>query len=476
MTTLDNFRREARRWLKAVRAGDAAELARLHRVHPQASGPPTLRDIQHAVAREHGYESWAAMRTAIDRRSAQPAAARVSGFGHAERVAAFLEAACPDADVRGPSSRTLYLNTATRLLTRHPEVAGDSLYTSVVCGDLDAVERILDGRPEAASEAGGPKEWPPLLYLVNARLLTAAAHENAVAIARALLDRGADPNARYILNGIEDYPYTVLTGVLGRGEEEARTHPRAEPLARLLFERGAEPYDGQTLYNVFADHGSRQMLGDDIIWLLDLIYMHSLQRGRKADWDDPEWPMLDPWGRGQGAGFLLDAARDGHHVKLTEWLLAHGARPDAVRIKREPVADDAPAAMLAAIREDRADVAERLLDAGLSPDHEYVEHGGSRPLHHAAGADAVRVISLLIERGAEVDARESNWNATPMGFAVYGQRHRALEVLGGVSRDIFNLTFTGNVARLRELFATEPGLAKTREPKRGHAAHAAARR
>ncbi len=168
MTTLDNFRRQARRWLKAVRAGDAAELARLHRVHPQASGPPTLRDIQHAVAREHGYESWAAMRR--DSRAARPAAASVSGFGHAERVAAFLEAACPDADVRGPSSRTLYLNTATRLLTRHPEVAGDSLYTSVVCGDLDAVERILAGRPEAASEAGGPKAWPPLLYLVNARL------------------------------------------------------------------------------------------------------------------------------------------------------------------------------------------------------------------------------------------------------------------------------------------------------------------
>ncbi len=291
--------------------------------------------------------------------------------------------------------------------------------------------------------------------------LTEAAHENAVAIARALLDRGADPHARYILNGIEDYPYTVLTGILGRGEEEARTHPRAEPLAQLLFERGAEPYDSQTLYNVFADHGSRQMLDDDIVWLLDLIYTHSLQRGRKADWDNPEWPMLDPWGRGQGAGFLLDAARDGNHVKLTEWLLAHGARPDAVRIKREPVADDAPAAMLAAIQEDRADVAERLLDDGLSPDHEYVEHGRSRPLHHAAGADAVGVISLLIERGAEVDAREANWNATPMGFAVYGQRHRALEVLGGVSRDIFNLTFSGNVARLRELFATEPGLAKT---------------
>ena len=467
MTTLSNFRREAKRWLKAVRAGDAGELARLHRVHPQAAGLPTLRDTQHAVARAHGYESWAAMRTALERRMAPDSASHVVGFGPAERVAAFLDAACPDADDRGPSNRTVKLNTAMRLLTRHPEIAEENVFTRVVCGDLEGVDRLLEERPDAVTEAGGPKAWPPLLYLCNARLSVPASYENAVAIARALLDRGADPNARYILKGVEDYPYTALTGVLGRGEEEAQTHPHAEALARLLFERGAEPYDGQTLYNVFADHGSRRELGDDIIWLLDLIYTHSVQRGRQADWDDPDWPMLDPWGRGQGAGFLLDAARDGNHVKLTEWLIAHGARPDAVRIKPEPAADDPPAAMLAAIRDDRVDVAARLLDGGLSPDHEYTEHGRSRPLHHAAAADAVRVISLLIERGAEVDARESNWHATPMGFAVYGQRPRALAVLGRVSRDIYNLTFTGNIARLRELLDAEPALAKTVSPHGG---------
>ena len=520
MTTLDNFRREAKRWLKAVRSGDADARERLARAHPRAADPPTLRDVQYAIAREHGYESWQALRDAIDRRTAPDAVAFASGFDDDARVAAFLAAACPDATVSGPWNRTLQLNTAMRLLQRHPEIARADLHASVVCGTVHEVDRILDAQPGAASEPGGPRGWPPLLYLCNARLSIAASHENAVAIAHALLDRGADPNARYILKGIEDYPYTALAGVMGRGEEEAATHPRAEDLARLLFDSGAEPYDGQVLYNVFADHGSRPQLGNDIVWLMDLIYTHAVQRGRRADWSDPDWSMLDPWGRGHGAGFLLEAAIDRNLLELAEWLLAHGAGPNGgrilpsgistpspyeqavrrgflamadllVRYGATPIAvnphdtpsdEDAfvatcfrldrdevtarlhehpeylesPKAMFAAARDDRVDVVELLLDLGVSPDVE--DPSLARPLHQAAGADAVRTISLLIHRGADVDAREANWHATPLGFAVYGQRQRAIEVLGRVSRDVFNLAFTGHVERLQELLDADPTL------------------
>jgi len=279
-----------------------------------------------------------------------------------------------------------------------------------------------------------------------------------------LLDAGADPNARYILHGDEDYPYSALACVLGRGEEEARTHAHAEPLAGLLLDRGAEPYDSQLLYNVFADNSSRGLLGDDMVWLLELIYTHSVQRGRKADWDNPDWPMLDPWGRGHGAGFLLDAAMDGRHERLTAWLLAHGARPDPSRVKRQPSDDDRPAALLHAVQHDRVDIVERLLDGGMSADHDFAGLGHSRPLHHAAGADAAGVIALLIARGAEIDPRESNWNATPLGFAIFGERQRAIDALARVSRDVFNLTFAGKVERLRELFDEDPALAKAVRP------------
>src|SRR2546426_4662705 len=76
-----------------------------------------------------------------------------------ERVAAFLEYACPDARVIGPGARRSAQNAAMRILTRHPDIARDSLYTAVVCGDLEEVQRILSVRPDAASENGGPKGW-----------------------------------------------------------------------------------------------------------------------------------------------------------------------------------------------------------------------------------------------------------------------------------------------------------------------------
>ena len=58
--------------------------------------------------------------------------------------------------------------------------------------------------------------------------------------------------------------------------------------------------------------------------------------------------------------------------------------------------------------------------------------------------------ALLIGRGAEVDPVESNWNATPLGIASYGQKTQMIELLGSASRDIWELTWAGNAARLRE--------------------------
>ena len=65
MTTLDNLRKAAKRWLKALRAGDADARARLARAYPDAPAAPTLRDVQHALAREGGHESWRALTKAV---------------------------------------------------------------------------------------------------------------------------------------------------------------------------------------------------------------------------------------------------------------------------------------------------------------------------------------------------------------------------------------------------------------------------
>ena len=75
MGTLDNLKKEAKRRLKAL--GESA---------PRGTRP-SLRDVQHALAREHGHESWRAMTEAIVREqpAALPRGGRVcragAGFG-----------------------------------------------------------------------------------------------------------------------------------------------------------------------------------------------------------------------------------------------------------------------------------------------------------------------------------------------------------------------------------------------------------
>jgi adenylate kinase family enzyme len=79
-TSLENLRKEAKRWLKALRANDADARARLERSYPSAPENPVLRDVQHALAREHGLESWIALAQALEQAPAEasPALARTA--------------------------------------------------------------------------------------------------------------------------------------------------------------------------------------------------------------------------------------------------------------------------------------------------------------------------------------------------------------------------------------------------------------
>jgi ankyrin repeat protein len=189
-------------------------------------------------------------------------------------------------------------------------------------------------------------------------------------------------------------------------------------------------------------------------------------------------PARDP--RMPGSALYEEAIRRGR-VRIAELLLKHGAPPVALQpsdeeafiaacferdagraralVARQPDLLASTEAIDAAAKTDRADVAELLLDLGMSIELENRKH--QRPLHFAAWHDAADTARLLIGRGAAIDPVESEWNNTPLDFAVYGLHMRTIQVLVPHSRDISNLVFVGAVERLRELIEKEPDLART---------------
>ena len=514
-TTLANLKKEAKRWLKALQANDEEAGRRLLRAYPDAPAEPKLRYVQHALALEHGCSGWAELKKNLASLSESSVIADSPRL-RPELVDQFLEYACADPILNnGPAAHLRRERAAVRILNRYPEIAHANIHTAVVCGALEEVERILKDHPKAAIEPGGPqrrrhlsrneKLWTPLLHLCYGRLPTQAAGDNAEAIAEVLLDHGANPND-YFEVGSHPCRYTALCGVAGEGEDDGPPHPQREALTRLLFERGAEPYDIQVFYNTHFH--------SEILWLLELVYEYSVKAGRRADWEDPDWSMIDMGGYDLGARYFLMNAIRHNKVQLVKWLLEHGASPnampkatskflkrslheEAIRLGFTEIADllvqhgavpstqatldglelfsaasfqldrqralailaehpeylQSTEPIFAAARKDRADVVEFLLDLGVSIE---VEDGSKqRPLHEAASHDSINVAKLLIERGAELEPVETNWNNTPLDHAMYGNLDRMVQFLSGFTRDVFRLTWIGNIERLHEVLSKE---------------------
>ncbi len=421
----------------------------------------------------------------------------------AEQIVAFLQSACWDHHVHGKGDHRMHDRAAQRILAQDPSIARHDIYTAIVCGDLQEVARILAARPDAARERGGARGWTPILYLAYARFTHPPTIKHALSIARQLLDHGADPNDFYMAG---DARYSVLVGAAGEGEQDSPRQPYAAQLFELLLERGADPFDIQVLYNTH--------FSGDVLWWLALVYEHTIRTPLATAWNDPEWPMFDMGHYGSGARFLLETAVKRRDAQLAEWLLERGANPNAApaRDKRfprhslyelalirdlpelaellarhgasrsTPALDEteqfidacfrldrdrarafllahpdylhSPVAPFEAANRDRPDVLALLMDLGFSL--EITDGTGKRALHEAAAHDALRAAAFLVERGAEIDSRESIYDGTPIGWAAHGDKTEMVRFLSRHSRDIWTLCFNGYVDRVREILAEDP--------------------
>jgi len=518
--TLERLRKEAKRRLKAFRAGDERAIRWYQRALPGAPPDPSLRDMQLAVARSLDFPGWTDLKRALETPPPDPRS-------EAGIVSRFLDNACPDHHVRGRQDHRRAEWTAMRLLEQHPEIARHDINTAIVCGDVDYVRTAVarDPRSAAASSEGpsayramaggandlygnlGPKGWTPLLHLAFTRLPIRASNDNAVEIARLLLDAGADPNAFFHAG---DSHYTPMTGVAGEGEEDRPPHSRRDELTQLFLDYGANPYDIQVVYDL-GFHA-------EYLWWLPMIYAHAEKTGRSGDWRDPEWKMLDMGGYGCGARWFLDHSIEHGKVDLAGWCLEHGAGPNvppardrrmsrtslyeaAVRAGEHAIAElllrhgaervgvaasplqslsdaalkldrrrveailrdhpelrSSPEPLFRAADQNRGDVVHLLVDAGFSPN--VADDKNTRPLNHVAWSDAVDAARALVERGAEIDSVEENYGGTAFGNAAHFLHRKVMDYLAPLTKDVWNLTYNGYIDRLREVLSEDPRRAR----------------
>jgi ankyrin repeat protein len=470
--SLDQLRRRAKELRDAARSGDAAALARIAARAPAARpGTVTLAAAQLAIAREHGYPSWPRLVAEVQARTAELGqradeflvasirgwtgrAARMlardpwlAGYdfrtavvlGDAARVRAML-ARDPGLATR-PDARTgwtaLHAACASRWHQLDPARAGG--LTEVAGLLLDAgADPAVTAPPFARPDEPG-RQWSPLLCAV-------AGAPNP-GITRLLLDHGARPDDHVLYLAAFGSDHECLRLVLPYAPDITATTALSAPIstgditgARLLLNAGADP-------NRRLDSG---LLGEShegappVPPLSAAIEMEAgpeltgllLQYGAAPDMPGPDgrtpYQQAVRTGQDQVADLL---ARHGASTALSpaDEFLAACRRADRAAATAVLAATPDLAARLTAedhrVLTDAAghghtEAVRLMLDLGFPPGTRSGEDDGATVLHLAAAAGSVSTVRLLLDRGADIEARDTTWDSTPLEWALVGSGMR----------------------------------------------------
>jgi ankyrin repeat protein len=334
---------------------------------------------------------------------------------------------------------------AEAMLAAEPELERDP-WVKLVLG------REWDGDPNAT---GGPLGWAPLLYACHSCFPTTA-------LARELIERGADPNGFFVNQ------YGNMSALYGAAG--VRYDPE---LTRALLDAGANPNDGESVYHsteaespeclrILLEHGAETNGTNALAHALDnerlehvrlllehgldpnegACVAHAVRRGRGAeviellvshgaDVNRPggeTWrgnvPLRTPYqhavlrGRDDLAQLLarLGASTDVDPADAAVASIARGERPTTPL--PEPLDPDAQEVLVLSAQGGKLDLVLDLVGPGF--------RGvvfGSPPgtlLHHAAWIGSVGNVERLLERGADPVAR-AHFD-TPLAWAAHGSR------------------------------------------------------
>jgi ankyrin repeat protein len=350
------------------------------------------------------------------------------------------------------------IETFVRAATERRRARAESMLGAEPSLERDPWVRLVLGREWDGdpNEPGGPLDWAPLLYACHSVFPTTA-------LARELLERGADPNAFFV----NEYGnMSALYGAAG-----VRYDPE---LTRALLEAGANPNDGESLYHateaespecvrILLEHGAQtadtnalaHALDDDRLEHVRLLLehgidpnehasvVHAVRRGRGpetiellvshgADVDRPggeTWrgnvPLRTPYqhavlrGKDELAELLvrLGASTEVDPADAAVASIARGERPTTPL--PETLDPDAQEVIVLSSQRGKLDL---VLDV-VGPNFRGVVGGSPEGtlLHHAAWVGSPELVERLLERGADPVAR-AHFD-TPLAWAAHGSEN-----------------------------------------------------
>jgi ankyrin repeat protein len=479
--SVENLRKQAKSLRRAVLANDRDTLARVREFRPKGQDAGKgfqLSDAQFVIARIYGFSSWSKLKQYVEvvegHTFMPPHPKSVSDTESFSNR--FIRLACLDYLADHVERR----EQAREMFAQNPSLAFENIFAGSTVGDVQAVTRMLEQKPELARTRGGPHNWEPLLYVAYSRLNSTRPEHSTLEVARLLLKHGADPNAGFLWDG--QYTFTALTGAFGEGEagpKHQSEHQYCYQLARLLLEAGADPNDSQTLYNRMFTGGIRHLellfeyglgKGGDGIWFQRLgdkmgtpREMLQQQMGWAAKYNQFErMKLLVEHGvdvnaadsRLQKTPYELAVLHG--NKEIADYLLQHGAEKtllsDLDDFATACLAADEPRARLLLDRKPdlinelglrRAELLQLAAESDKSDAMRLMVKLGfdvnarcrTTALHHAAMGGHLEMAKLLIDLGADPSIRDTEFNAHPSGWAEYSEKTEVAEYLRSVEED-----------------------------------------
>jgi ankyrin repeat protein len=357
---LEHYQQQAESLLESYRSGDSLTIRLIKQHHPRFLDekiPWLPKDVSDAEIQRAG----------LDMADTQLALARWYDFRDWMALAEFA------AEVTRENSAVFRFESAVE---------------AVIDGDLSALQSLLRKDPA----------------LVHARS-TRTTHFDPPAHRAALLHYVA-------ANGVEGY--------------RQKTPPNAVAVARTLLEAGA---DVDALADMYG--------GRCTAMSLLVSSCHPAQAGLQAALAETLIDFgasLEARGEGKWRSPLMTALAFGY-LDTAQALVRRGARVDNVAaaaglgrlddVRRLLPAADAGfrhRAFALGAQHGHVEIIRLLLEAGEDPSRYNPDgnHGHSTPLHQAVWAGHQDMVRLLVERGARTDIRDTIYQGTPLGWAEYG--------------------------------------------------------